>query len=140
MSEIFWEKNLLGDTNPKALQNTIFFFFTSAFGFRGCHESWQLTWGDITFKKNEKNEEYLQFSERLTKTRTGAIGSNPRKFHPKIFANNTERCPVRLYKYYHSKRPDSMSTADLPFYLTVKPRVSSKDKIWYAATLIGKNT
>lgn len=140
MSEIFWEKKLLGDDNPRSLQNTIFFFFTSTFGFRGCHESRQLTWGDITLNRDEKNMEYLQFSERLTKTRTGALGSKPRPFHPKIFANNTDRCPVKFYKFYKTKRPESMCQTNSPFYLTVKPRVSIRDNIWYAASPMGKNS
>ena len=48
---------------------------TSCFGFRGSHESRQLTWGDVELEEDENGLEYLEFSERLTKTRTGGGGT-----------------------------------------------------------------
>ena len=69
---------------------------TSCFGFRGSHESRQLTWGDVELKEDENGVEYLEFSERLTKTRTG--GGDSRAFRPKMFAVGGDRCPIELYK------------------------------------------
>lgn len=140
MIEKMWENNVLGSHDPRTLQNTIFFYFTTTFGFRGCHESRQLQWGDITLKIDDSGTEFLEFSERLTKTRTGAIGSNPRAFHPKIFANETDKCPVNFYKHYASKRPESMCHPDSPFYLSVKTKMALSDKVWYACTPMGKNS
>ena len=71
MVQKLWNSEELGAKNGKTLQNTLFFFMTSCFGFRGSHESRQLTWGDNELKEDENGLEYLEFSERLTKTRTG---------------------------------------------------------------------
>lgn len=82
-----WDCKELGDHSPKSLLNTIFFYFTIGFGFRGCNENKQLKWGDITLKEANDGTEYLDFQERLTKTRNGMQGSTVRHFHPKIFCN-----------------------------------------------------
>ena len=74
MVQKLWNSEELGAKNGKTLQNTLFFFMTSCFGFRGSHESRQLTWGDVELKEDENGVEYLEFSERLTKTRTGGGG------------------------------------------------------------------
>ena len=74
MVQKLWNSEELGAKNGKTLQNTLFFFMTSCFGFRGSHESRQLTWGDVELKEDENGLEYLEFSERLTKTRTGGGG------------------------------------------------------------------
>ena len=58
----------------KLCQILIFFYMTSCFGFRGSDESRQLTWGDVELKEDVNGIEYLEFSERLTKTRTGGGG------------------------------------------------------------------
>ena len=92
---------------------------TSCFGFRGSHESRQLTW------------------ERLTKTRTG--GEDSRAFRPKMFAVGGDRCPIELYKHYESHRPSSMKGKDSPFYLGIKIHRSTYDPLWYVAQPMGKN-
>ena len=74
MVQQLWNSEELGAKNGKTLQNTLYFFMTSCFGFRGSHESRQLTWGDVEFKEDENGVEYLEFSERLTKTRTAGVG------------------------------------------------------------------
>lgn len=45
MIDMMWEKGVLGESCPKSLQNTMFYFLTTGFGFRGSHESKQLMWG-----------------------------------------------------------------------------------------------
>lgn len=45
MIDTMWEKDVLGSHTPKSLQNTLIYFFTMRFGFRGSHESKQLAWG-----------------------------------------------------------------------------------------------
>ena len=102
MVQKLWNSEELGAKNGKTLQNTLFFFMTSCFGFRGSQENRQLTWGDVELKEDENGVEYLEFSERLTKTRTlgGGGGGDSRAFRPKMFAVGGDRCPIELYKQY----------------------------------------
>ena len=41
------------------------------FGLRGCKEHRDMSWGDVKLKKTVDGEEFLEFNERQTKTRTG---------------------------------------------------------------------
>lgn len=135
-----WECKELGEHTPKSLQNTLFFYFTSGFGFRGCNENKQLKWGDISLKESNEGIEYLEFQERLTKTRNGEEGSTVRYFHPKIFATDSDRCPIRMYKAFREKRPIQMCEPDSPFYLSAKTKLKSHDPTWYSTSAMGKNT
>ena len=60
---------------------------TMHFGLRGRHEHEQLRWGDVEIKKTSSGTRYLEFNERVTKTRTGQGDANggTRKQPPKIF-------------------------------------------------------
>ena len=69
----------------RTLQNSLFFFLTIGFGLRGSHESRQLKWGDVKLKVDSNGKEFLEFNERLTKTRKGG-GGGSRAFAPKVFA------------------------------------------------------
>ena len=94
--ESLWEKGLIGKDNAKSLQCGVYVYFTQCFGFRGSHESRQLCWDDVTMK-SDRDGRYLEFNERLTKTRTAETSKcSTRKFMPKIFTNtvNAERCPA----------------------------------------------
>ena len=54
------------------------------------------------------------------KTRTGPDYSNVRAVPPKMFAaDETERDPVAVYKFFARKRPEEMNQDDAPFYLAV---------------------
>ena len=68
---------------------------------------------------DSKGQEFLEFQERLTKTRQG--NSNTRAFAPKAFANptNKERCPVEAYKLYRQHRPSQFNHLDSPFYVAI---------------------
>lgn len=140
MVEKLWETGQLGLSNGKSLQNTLFYYLTVGFGFRGCHESRQLQWGDVTVKRNDEGREFLQFTERKSKTRTGESGIKPRSFQPKLFETGTDRCPIKMYREFAKHRPQTMNEPDSPFYLSVKTKYDVKDTIWYAAQAMGKNT
>ena len=71
--EQLWEKGELGNRDADSLQNTVLFYITQAFGFRGSHESRQLRWGDVKIN-HDGLDDYLEFNERLSKTRTGSGG------------------------------------------------------------------
>ena len=73
---ILYEKNLLGISNGEALINTLWLFNSLHFGLRGCGEHPQMCWGDVQLTKDKDGIEYLHFSERQTKTRSGADPRN----------------------------------------------------------------
>ena len=78
-----------------------------------------MCWGDISLFTEEHGREYLQFTERQTKTRSGENPRDVRLVKPKMWANtqNPDRCPISVYKTYADKRPYSYSNADHPFYI-----------------------
>ena len=90
---------------------------------RGGKEQRELRWGDVKLKQTPGEKGYLEYSvERQTKTRTGSDPRDTRKIKPRMYSAPdlpAERDPVRLYKIYASKRPESMKTDDSPFYLAV---------------------
>lgn len=55
------------------------------FGLRSRKEHVDMLWGDLELKRTSEGEEYVQHTERLTKTRTGDM-NNIRKFQAKMFA------------------------------------------------------
>ena len=70
------------------------------------NESRQLKWSDLTKKFTSDGVAYLEWNERLTKTRVGDP-KDIRKFAPKMFTNleNSDRCPVQIFDFYSTKRP-----------------------------------
>ena len=65
-------------------------------------------------------QEYLEFNERETKTRSRNDPRNVKAIAPKMFAvPNNQKCPARAYKVYAEKRTAEMETNDAPFTLTV---------------------
>ena len=66
--------------------------------------------------------EYVEYSERPTKARTGAKLRNIRSVKPKAFTTQdgpVERNPAFVYKIYREKRPNSMLKVEAPFYLSI---------------------
>ena len=90
----------LGSETGRTLPNTLIFYLTIGFGLRGCHESLQLEWGDVTLERDSDGKEYLQFRERLTKTRKGDRDSGSRPFAPQIFAMEGNRCAFFFFTSY----------------------------------------
>jgi hypothetical protein len=76
-----------------------------------------MRWGDVKLLKDPEGTEYLQYTERQTKTRTGIDPKNVRKVKTKMFSTLTERNPVAAYKKYSEMRPLSMNTPESPFCL-----------------------
>ena len=142
--KLLYEKELLGISSREALLNTVWFNNTIHFGLRGCKEHRDMCWGDVKPRKNANGEEYLEYFERQTKTRTGDNPRDVRKVTPKMYAiptNPPEKDPVFVYKFYAEKRPNEMNTDEAPFYLAVNhcKKVSS-DKSWFKKSAIGVNT
>ena len=140
---ILYENNLLGISNAKALLNTVWLFNSVHFGLRGCEEHRQMTWGDVQLHMEADGTEYLEYSERQTKTRTGAEPRNVRAVKPKAFVapnGPPERDPVAVYKIYSEKRPDAMNKPDAPYYLRINYTKSpSSNKLWFKSSAMGQN-
>ena len=78
-------------------------------------------------------------TERGSKTRTGGKDSMPeRYFDPRIYATNTDRCPVRMFKAYIDRKPEPMKQPESPFYLA--HIINPKSSVWYKASPLGVNS
>ena len=79
-----------------------------------------MTWGDVKLHKPASGEEYLEYNERKTKTRSGKNTRDVRKVTPKMFSMpGNERGAIAVYKLFADKRPAEMNSDDSPFYLAV---------------------
>lgn len=140
-----YESNQLGKATPSSLINTLWFLNTLHFGIRGgAEEHRQIRWGDIVLKRDPStHEEYLEYYERTTKTRTGDDIRNTRSCPPRMYAtpNNRDRCPVEIYAFYRAMRPQDYSNPDDPFYLAVVTNNKSPNlnEQWFLRGPIGKN-
>ena len=109
----------------------------------GGAEHRQLQWGDLNLcSDSDLNQEYIDFNERQTKTRTREDVSNTRKDKPRMYARpDSERCPVTLYKKYADKRPELMCQNDSPFYLATITNKSmpTENERWFLSQPIGVN-
>ncbi len=137
-----WDSGQLGLHSAKSLLNTMWYFNTELFGFRGGDENRQLRWGDVDLVKevgDDGHEELtLQCNERLTKMR--ADGEDVRAYPPTLYENkaNPGRCPIQAYLLYRENRPACMLDKDSPFYLQIN---HSKDPkaTWFKAQAVGHN-
>ena len=130
----------LGTSTPDAIINTVWYNMTKLFGLRGSNEHHQMTWGDVVVKEDQRGE-YLEYNERITKTRKGEPG-NTRKFPPKAYATpgHPEICPVRVFKEYDSRRPQKMKLPTSPFYLGIQTATSILQRgVWFRAQPMGRN-
>jgi hypothetical protein len=71
-----------------------------------------------------------RYTERTTKTRTGADIKDVRKIKPKAYTNPyyPERCPVTMYKKYRDHRPAKMTGAESPFFVAINHTHCAKDE------------
>ena len=101
-----------------------------------------MCWGDICLLADENNREYLEFTERQTKTRSGEKPRDVRLVKPKMWANteNEERCPIRIYKEYARRRPINFSKPEHPFYIaTTTVHLPSPNDTWFKRNSVGVN-
>ena len=59
----------------------------------------------FSFGLDENNKEYVEFIEKLTKTRQFGLSAKPRSFLPKMFATGGDRCLITIFKEFLSHRP-----------------------------------
>ena len=136
-----WDTGAFGSENPESLLHGLWYLFTKGFGFRGRHEARQLRVGDVEQKCDSEGRAFLQWNERLTKTRNGS-SSHHRPFAPRLFETPKEprRCPVKLYNLYMSKRPAKLEGSTDAFWLTINPNFKrSANAKWYSDCPMGEN-
>lgn len=137
--EVLWNKGILGDHNPEALLNAIFYLVGVSFALRSGSEHRALRHPNcqISVVEPTGKRPYLHYREDSSKNNPG--GLKGRKIKPKEvvqYANvtNTARCPVRLFKLYNSLCPKDRREA---FYLQPLKR-PTKDR-WYSINNLGHN-
>ena len=127
-----YQKGFFGTASPVGLQRALWWITSLHFGCRARDEAKKMKWGDIKLVKGPEGVEMLVWNtERGTKTRTGEkVQAGHRKFPPMAVATGTDRCPVKLYKAFASRRPDSMKLAYSPFFLQVKTKGWEENQVW----------
>ena len=139
-------KRPVWSSKPESILNTLWFYNTAGFGLRGVDEHRQMTYGDVSLKTDADGLDYLEFSERSTKTRQGGDTTNLRQVKPKIWENtsNKGRCPVSVFKKYMQLRPADYCNENDPFYIASNPRSTSENfkpatDYWFKKQPIGVN-
>ncbi len=113
---------------------------TILFGLRGGAENRNLQWGDIKLKQTDTGREYIEYNERLTKTRTCEKKTETRAFAPKQFAHEDKTsCPVEAYKEYARRRPATMTSPNSPFYLSINKLRKPGSNMWFKAQPMSEN-
>ena len=118
--EKMWESGTLGDSSPETLLNTIWFLLTIHMGLRGRDEHYKAKFGDFSVHHADDGFKYIEFKEHDTNTRSGEH-HDCRAFMSKMWStpHNMNRCPVRLFEAFASKRPPDMCYPEAPFYLAI---------------------
>ena len=102
-----------------------------------------MCWGDVKLHQTAQGQDYLEFSERQTKTTTGSDYRDVRTVPPKMFAiDGNEKDPVAVYKFFSEKRPREMNYDDALFYLSVnnfKATDSAETKAWFKSSAVDVN-
>ena len=138
---VLYESNILGISSAEALINTVWLMNSIHFGLRGCDDYHQMCWSDVKLLRDADGTEYLECSEHQTKKRSGEEPRNIRLVKPKAFAwpdGPPEKDPVFVYKFYSEKRPSSMQTVEVPYYLSINHGKDSST-CWFKASLMGVN-
>ena len=145
-----WKAGYFGNSNPVSLRAAVALLFQSTFGLRGVKEMYQILNGDVQVgpAREDGIPSFLKLGERITKTSRGKKGEASAKVEAKMFPDdkNPERCGVRLFKLYQSKKPAKALTSDFHFWINCKNVGArqagqwEKVDVWYSAQVMGQNT
>ena len=150
--EMLFTKGQFGIHSPTSLLNTIWWNNTTHLGMRGGKEHYDLRWGDVQLKPNSTEGQYLEYTERQTKTRHDDTPRNVRSLKPTMWATARStstpdypdpRDPQVVYKLYRDQRPHQMNVPTAPFYLGINHEKSGmSSKCWFKTqpTCMGVNT
>ena len=136
--EVFWRHGQLGAKNPRSLLNTIWYFITIQFGLRGREDHHNLQVSEFKMETDEKGRAYVEFEQGPSETNQGGLNFREKTIRPRMYATGGERCPVKLFQLFLSKRPFFKRSSG-PLYLA--PIDSPQDKnVWYKNIQVGVNT
>ncbi|CAB4005042.1 zinc finger MYM-type 2-like [Paramuricea clavata] len=137
--DLLYERGEFGTHSARALVNMLWWKNTTHFGLRGCRENRDVRWGDIRLRMDTSGLEFLEYTERQTKTRSGENPRDLRKVKPTMWpCNDRKRDPILAYKRFAEKRPPEACTPDSPFYLGIDH--TKHPSIWFTKQPMGKNT
>ena len=115
--EVCWQTGAFGSQDPRTTQNTVYFFFSNGFGWRGRQEQSAVLWKHLYMVDEGTPNEHLHFVETLSKTRKGK--GAPRQYNPNMWLlDDEERCPVRMYKRIREKRSPEQKQPEVHFFIT----------------------
>ena len=143
--KLAYDKQTLGRSNPRALVTTVHQICMTGFGCRANKETYEIKNEDIIHGPLHKTgfPEYLELSERITKTRRG--GSNDvRDISGRVYLDeeNEDVCNVRTILMYQDKKTSKQIHPSYPFFLTVKQSAEKepeKERFWYTDGRMGIN-
>ena len=106
-----------------------------------CDRTRQHEMGDVALCKTNTGTEYLQYSERVTKTRTGVNPRNTRDVTQQSWSNleNSDRCHVTAYNKNKELRPVKCSSDNDSFYISSNTAVDNTSTKWFKSKPVGIN-
>ena len=135
-----WESGVLGDSEPKSLQNKVFYTFGKMLCSRGGVEHRSLKLSQF---QRKSQPDHCVYVENVLKNRNGSF----KQLHVKskmvpVYAcpEASKRCPVHIIDLYISKLPPKAVENDI-FYVHPLENVPSEPSApWYSAIPVGKHT
>ena len=141
MEDVLWKKDVLGDTTPQQLLDTLIFYIGLYFALRSGQEHRRLRHypSQLKLVESQGRVAYLRYQEDVSKTNQG--GLKQRKKVPKEVIQNentqhSRKCLVRLYKLYNSKCPQDRPNG--AFYLKPLQRITGE--CWFSKVALSHNT
>ncbi|XP_041811390.1 uncharacterized protein LOC121619625 isoform X2 [Chelmon rostratus] len=151
-----WDCKQLGAYSPIVLLNTLLFFCCKHFGFTTVEQHHQLSFAHVVcYTKTTKNNTkaaFLRFCPPalINEAESDADGVPPKKrkknqskadiLEMMENAANPLRCPVRLYKFYLSKCPESARRRTDMFYLHPDRSCVPSSPLWFSSTPLDDST
>ena len=137
-------KGKIGFDDPRALTANVVKSFQAGFGIRNREEMYSIQNGDIEVGPLKANgiPEYIELSERITKTRRGKSG-HMREYKPRIVSNDDKpgNCLLRPFLMMQAKKTSAQCAADQPLFWTCLNSKDFKSKsIWFANQRMGIGT
>ena len=130
-------------SGPRSLLSTVYFSLISNLGFRANLEVYDIQNEDVIFGPEGKGgiPEWIEISERVTKTRRGGSHSI-RDLVQKVFADqeNPNTCPVRTMLEFRRRKTAIQNAAGKPYFWGVKLSAEKKpesEEFWYTNTRMG---
>ncbi|KAI8509501.1 hypothetical protein Bbelb_133490 [Branchiostoma belcheri] len=124
------KKQLIGPQNPDSLIAGLWLNNTRLFGMRLRLEHCSMLWGDVEETVDSQGRAVLEYSERATKTRTGA--SSDLFHHGPTHARSA-------HLEYRKRRPMTQMHPTAPFYLGINQARKCDAEVRFINSPMGKN-